>query len=54
MDTMHTGHEGGVCVTVRQHAPVLPTHLHRVAVDAGSVEEWVRGPKDIKQKVIDM
>lgn len=46
MDTMQAGHEGGVCVTVRQRAPVLPTHLHRAVVDAGS--------GDIEQKVIDM
>lgn len=41
MDTIHTGHEGGVCVTVRQCAPVLPIHLYRVAVDAEYAEEWV-------------
>lgn len=41
MDTMHTGHEGGVYVTVRQCAPVFPIHSYRAAVDAESGEEWV-------------
>lgn len=52
--TMHTGHEGGVYVTVRQSAPVLPIHLHRSALDAGFGEQLVEPLKDIEQKVVDI
>lgn len=54
MYTMLTGHEGGVYVTVRQSAPVLPIHLHRSALDAGFGEQLVEPLKDIEQKVVDI
>lgn len=67
MDTMHTGCGVawgwgvgkwwfvvvGVYVTVRQCAPVLPTHLHRAAMDAGSGDERAEPLEDVvEQKVI--
>lgn len=50
MDTINTGHEGGVYVTVRQCAPVLPIHLHRAALDAGFGEQWVEPLRTLNKR----